>query len=41
MKRLSITTTQKCNMIGAKVRQFRIEQKLSQQALSEIGRAHV
>ena len=34
MKRLSITTTQKCNMIGAKVRQFRIEQKLSQQALS-------
>lgn len=34
MKRLSITTTQKCNMIGTKVRQFRIEQKLSQQALS-------
>lgn len=34
MKRLSITTTQKCNMIGDKVRQFRMEQKLSQQALS-------
>jgi len=35
MKRLSKTTTQKCNMIGPKVRQFRIEQKLSQQTLSD------
>ena len=35
MKRLTVTTTQKCNMIGSKVKQFRIEQKLSQQTLSD------
>lgn len=34
MKRLSTTKTQKCNMIGSKVKQFRTEQKLSQQTLS-------
>ncbi len=35
MKRLSVTAAQKCNMIGSKVKQFRIEQKLSQQTLSD------
>lgn len=34
MKRLTATTTQKCNMIGSRLKQFRQEQKLSQQALS-------
>ena len=35
MKRLTKTTSQKCNMIGTKVRQFRLEQNLSQQTLSD------
>lgn len=35
MKRLTTTTTQKCNMIGSRLKQFRQEQKLSQQALSD------
>ena len=35
MKRLTVTAAQKCNMIGSKVKQFRIEQKLSQQTLSD------
>lgn len=35
MKRLSTTTSQKHNMVGAKVRQFRLEQHLSQQTLSD------
>lgn len=34
MKRLSTTPAQKCNMIGAKLKQFRQEQKMSQQNLS-------
>ena len=34
MKRLTTTTTQKYNMIGPKVRQFRAERRLSQQELS-------
>ena len=34
MKRLTTTTTQKCNMIGTKLKQFRTEQRLSQQALA-------
>ena len=34
MERLSKTKTQKCNMVGAKVKQFRIEQGLSQKILS-------
>lgn len=34
MKRLTTTSSQKCNMIGAKLKQFRKEQKLSQQDLS-------
>lgn len=36
MKRLTTTTTQKCNMIGNKLKQFRLEQKLSQQDLSNL-----
>lgn len=35
MKRLSVTPIQKCNMVGTKLRQFRTEQNLSQQALSD------
>ena len=35
MKRLTTTTTQKCNMIGSRLKQFRQDQKLSQQALSD------
>ena len=35
MKRLTTTPTQKCNMIGSKLRQYRLEQNLSQQALSD------
>lgn len=34
MKRLTTTTSRKKNMIGAKVKQFRLEQHLSQQMLS-------
>lgn len=34
MKRLTTTPAQKCNMIGDKVKQFRMEQQLSQQELS-------
>lgn len=34
MKRLTTTTTKKCNMIGSKLKQFRLEQNLSQQTLS-------
>lgn len=34
MKRLTTTSTQKCNMIGDKLREFRLEQNLSQQNLS-------
>lgn len=35
MKRLTTTPMQKCNMIGSKLKQFRLEQNLSQQALSD------
>lgn len=35
MKRLTTAPAQKCNMIGTKLKQFRLEQNLSQQALSE------
>ena len=35
MKRLTVTPVQKRNMIGTKLRQFRTEQKLSQQMLSD------
>lgn len=35
MKRLTVTPIQKCNMVGAKLKQFRTEQNLSQQALSD------
>ena len=34
MKRLTTTSTEKCNMIGDKLREFRLEQNLSQQNLS-------
>ena len=34
MKRLSKTTSKKCNMVGEKVKQFRIEQNMSQQMLA-------
>ena len=34
MKRLTTTSTEKCNMIGVKLREFRLEQNLSQQNLS-------
>ncbi len=34
MKRLTTTPEQKCNMIGTKLKQYRLEQNLSQQALS-------
>lgn len=34
MKRLTTTSTQKCNMVGDKLREFRLEQNLSQQNLS-------
>ena len=34
MKRLTTTPEEKCNMIGAKLKQFRQEQKMSQQNLS-------
>lgn len=34
MKRLTTTSTKKCNMIGDKLREFRLEQNLSQQNLS-------
>lgn len=34
MKRLTTTSTEKCNMIGSKLKQYRMEQKLSQQDLS-------
>lgn len=35
MKRLTTTTTQKYNMIGSKLKQFRQEQNLSQKELSD------
>ncbi len=34
MKRLTKTTSKKCNMIGEKVKQFRLEKNMSQQILS-------
>ena len=34
MKRLTKTTSKKCNMIGEKVKQFRLEKRMSQQILS-------
>lgn len=34
MKRLTTTPEQKCNMIGTKLKKYRLEQNLSQQALS-------
>ncbi len=34
MKRLTKTTSKKCNMVGEKVRQFRLEKHMSQQILS-------
>lgn len=35
MKRLTTTPGEKCNMIGAKLKQYRLEQELSQQQLSD------
>lgn len=36
MKRLTVTSTEKCNMIGDKLREYRLEQNLSQQKLSSL-----
>lgn len=35
MKRLTTTTTQKYNMIGSRLKQFRLEHNLSQKELSD------